>query len=70
MKLCIDCKHFYVPEDSKPEYALCRALEGPISLVTGQPKGQTHPYCEVARITPCGEHASMFQTKEVAYDKP
>ena len=67
-KYCIDCKHFYVPEDSKPVYALCRAVQGPRSLVTGELVSHPYPYCEAARIAPCGEHASMFQPKEDNHD--
>jgi hypothetical protein len=75
-KYCINCKHYFTPEEmiygvSKtytapraPKYALCRAVEAPKSLVTGEPIGDAYVMCSAARIHPCGEDAKFYQFKE------
>ena len=76
-KYCINCIHFFCPDEErintrtvqiekvprKPEYALCRRLERPRSLVTGKHEGEAYPYCSVARESPCGASARFFEQK-------
>ena len=78
MKLCINCIHSYVEDDVRldsvtlkeykapgnPEYALCRRVEGPVSLVTGKPKGRAYPFCSAERVSPCGTSARFYEEKE------
>lgn len=77
MKLCINCVHFYTPMEvrieagkqvvglRKAEYALCKRVERPRSLVTGLHEGDPYPYCSVARETPCGESARFYEEKDI-----
>ena len=76
-KYCINCIHFFCPDEErintrtvqiekvprKPEYALCRRLERPRSLVTGKHEGEAYPYCSVARESPCGTMARFYEEK-------
>ena len=79
MKFCINCVHFFCPDEErvdmqtlritkvprKPEYALCKRIERPRSLVTGQHEGDLYPYCSVARESPCGASARFYEPKDI-----
>lgn len=76
-KYCINCVHFFCPDEEvadldsgklirvsrHPNYAVCRRVENPRSLVTGQHEGDLYPYCSVARESPCGSSARFFEEK-------
>ena len=76
-KYCINCVHFFTPLETyihegqkvvgprKPEYALCKRVERPRSLVTGKHEGDPYPYCSVARESPCGSSARFYEEKEL-----
>ncbi len=78
-KFCINCIHFFCPEEErvnlrtceiekvlrKPEHALCKRVERPRSLVTGQHEGDPYPYCSVARESPCGSTGRFYEPKDV-----
>ena len=78
-KYCINCIHFFCPDEErlntrtatfdlvprKPEYALCKRLERPRSLVTGEHEGEAYPYCSVARESPCGASARFYEPKDI-----
>jgi hypothetical protein len=62
-KYCVDCKHFHVPPGHNPESALCRAIEGSRSLVTGL-MVYPHQFASAHRINGCGQEATLFEPKE------
>ena len=78
-KYCINCIHFFCPDEErinmrtcmidkvprKPEYALCKRIERPRSLVTGKHEGEAYPYCSVARESPCGASGRYFHHKDI-----
>lgn len=78
-KYCINCVHFFCPDEGrvntrtlaiekvprKPEYGLCKRVERPRSLVTGLHEGEPYPYCSVARESPCGVSARFYEPKDI-----
>jgi hypothetical protein len=64
MKLCINCKHFYVPTHHTPQSALCaRAIHTDVNPVTGEVT-YPHKFCSAQRILGCGEEAIHFEPKQ------
>lgn len=64
-KYCINCIHFWIEDGRPDEYALCKRIERPRSLVTGLHEGEAYPYCSVARESPCGVSARFYEPKDI-----